>query len=154
MKDGRKQQEGPPEEVYDSPNSHFVADFIGHSNFFKGQIKQLDERQLVAELDDGLELKVAQKGDWQEGQRIEVVTRAQKFHLTPRGQPFSEAAENQFQGRIKDRSYMGGEVRYFVELETGTVIHVIGGVKDMVFRRTDEVLVQVFAKDCRILVLE
>ena len=83
-----------------------------------------------------------------------MVTRAQKFHLTPREQPFSEAAENQFQGRIKDRSYMGGEVRYFVELETGTVIHVIGGVKDMVFRRADEVLVQVFAKDCRILVLE
>jgi hypothetical protein len=49
---------------------------------------------------------------------------------------------------------MGGEVRYFVELETGTVIHVIGGVKDMLFRRADEVFVQVFAKDCRILVPE
>jgi hypothetical protein len=46
---------------------------------------------------------------------------------------------------------MGGEVRYFVKLETGTVIHIIGGVKDMLFRRTDEVLVHVFAKDCRIL---
>jgi hypothetical protein len=46
---------------------------------------------------------------------------------------------------------MGGEVRYFVELETGAVIHIIGGVRDMLFRRGDEVWVYVFAKDCRIL---
>ena len=46
---------------------------------------------------------------------------------------------------------MGGEVRYFVELKTGTVIHIIGGVRDMLFRRTDEVLVHVFAKDCHLL---
>ena len=154
MKDGHKQQEGPPEEVYDTPSSHFVADFIGHSNFFKGQIEQLDDGQVVVKLDDGHELKVAQSGDWQEGQRVEVVARAQKFHLTPRDQPLSGAAENQFRGRIKDRSYMGGEVRYFVKLETGTVIHIIGGVKDMLFRRADEVLIQLFAKDCRILVPE
>ena len=83
-----------------------------------------------------------------------MVIRAQKFHLTPREQSLSETAENQFQGRIKDRSYMGGEVRYFVKLETGTVIHIIGGVKDMQFRRADEVTIQLFAKDCRILVPE
>jgi putative spermidine/putrescine transport system ATP-binding protein/spermidine/putrescine transport system ATP-binding protein len=151
MKDGRKQQEGPPEEVYDTPSSHFVADFIGHSNFFKGQIKQIDTVQVRIELDDGFELNVTQSGNWREGQRVEVVIRAQKCHLTSREQPLSETAENQFQGRIRDRSYMGGEVRYFVELETGTVLHIIGGVRDMLFRRADEVSVHVFAKDCRIL---
>ena len=151
MKDGRKQQQGPPEEVYDNPNSHFVADFIGHSNFFNGRIKQLEAGLVVVELDDSIELKVLQTGDWQKGQHVEVVTRAQKFHLTADKQLPTAEAENQFPGRIKDRSYMGGEVRYFVELETGTVIHVIGGVKDMLFKRSDEVTVQVFAKDCRIL---
>ena len=154
MQDGRKQQEGRPEEVYDTPGSHFVADFIGHSNFFKGQIKQLAEGQVRVELDDGHELKIAQSGDWQIGQRIEVVIRAQKFHLAPGDQPLSGTAENQFRGRIKDRSYMGGEVRYFVKLETGTVIHIIGGVRDMLFRRADEVLIQLSARDCRILALE
>jgi putative spermidine/putrescine transport system ATP-binding protein/spermidine/putrescine transport system ATP-binding protein len=154
MNNGRKQQEGPPEEVYDTPSSHFVADFIGHSNFFKGQINQLDKGQVIVKLDDGHDLKVAQSGDWQVDQRVEVVVRAQKFHLTPGDQPLSGVAENQFQGRIKDRSYMGGEVRYFVKLETGTVIHIIGGVKDMLFRRADEVVIQLFAKDCRILAAE
>ena len=154
MKDGHKQQEGPPEEVYDTPSSHFVADFIGHSNFFKGQIKQLGDGMVIVKLDDGQDFKVAQSGDWQTGQRVEVVVRAQKFYLTPKGQQPSGSAENQFRGRIKDRSYMGGEVRYFVKLETGTVVHIIGGVKDMLFRRADEVMIQLFAGDCRILVPE
>jgi spermidine/putrescine ABC transporter ATP-binding subunit len=154
MKDGRKQQEGPPEEVYDTPGSHFVADFIGHSNFFKGHIKGFDQGQVVVELNDGFQVKVSQSGDWPEGQRVEVVIRAQNVHLTQRDQPLSEAAENQFQGRIQDRSYMGGEVRYFVKLDTGTMVHVIGGVKDMLFRRGDEVVVHVYSKDCRILMQE
>ncbi len=154
MKDGHKQQEGPPEEVYDTPGSHFVADFIGHSNFFKGQIKHIGDGMVMVKLDDGQELKVTQSGDWQAGQRVEVVVRAQKFYLTPKDLPPSGSAENQFRGRIKDRSYMGGEVRYFVKLETGTVIHIIGGVKDMLFRRADEVVIQLFARDCRILVPE
>lgn len=154
MKDGRKQQEGPPEEVYDSPHSHFVADFIGHSNFFEGQIAQFDGEQMVVELKDGNKLKITRSEVWQEGRRVEVVIRAQNVHLTSRDQSLPEAAENQFQGRIKDRSYMGGEVRYFVKLDSGTVIHVIGGVKDMLFKRKDEVLVHMFAKDCRVLVHE
>ena len=151
MNEGRKQQEGPPEEVYETPRSHFVADFIGHSNFFKGQIAQLDGEQVVVELKDGNRLKTARSGDWKEGQQVEVVTRAQNVQLTQKDQSLPEAAENQFQGQIKDRSYMGGEVRYFVELETGTVVHVIGGIKDMLFKRKDEVLVHLFAKDCRVL---
>ena len=38
MKEGRKQQEGGPESVYNEPVNHFVADFLGHSNFISGQI--------------------------------------------------------------------------------------------------------------------
>ena len=36
MRDGRIKQEGTPEELYERPASHFVADFIGDMNFFAG----------------------------------------------------------------------------------------------------------------------
>ena len=154
MNDGRKQQEGPPEEVYDAPASHFVADFIGHSNFFTGEIAQVDNDLITVKFKDGRRLKVAQPGDWQTGQQVEVVARAQKVYLTHKDQSLDETAENLFQGKIKDRSYMGGEVRFFIELDSGTTIHVIGGVKEMLYKRKDEVLVHLYAKDCRILSLE
>jgi len=151
MNEGRKQQEGPPEEVYDTPASHFVADFIGHSNFFKGGIAQIAEDLTTVELKDGNRLNVNQPGEWKAGQRVEVVARAQKVYLTHKDQSLPDIAENIFQGQIKDRSYMGGEVRFFVELEGGTTVHVIGGVKEMRFKRKDEVLVHLYAKDCRML---
>lgn len=36
MSDGRIQQTGTPEEIYDEPANAFVADFIGESNIFNG----------------------------------------------------------------------------------------------------------------------
>ncbi len=151
MKDGRKQQEGHPEDVYNNPISHFVADFIGHSNFFTGEITALDGERATVRLDDGAELIVEQQDDRQEGERVEIVIRAQKFYLYPGVDPRPETGINHFEGKIRDRSYMGGEVRYFVKVETGTVIHVIGGIKEEMFRRGDEVLVQVAPSDCRML---
>src|SRR5579863_2727375 len=41
MNDGVIIQEGTPEEIYSKPVGAFVADFIGRSNFLKGQIKSI-----------------------------------------------------------------------------------------------------------------
>ena len=38
MHEGRIVQEGPPREIYDRPNSTFVADFIGSTNFLSGRL--------------------------------------------------------------------------------------------------------------------
>jgi len=38
MHEGRIVQEGPPREIYDRPNSKFVADFIGSTNFVSGRL--------------------------------------------------------------------------------------------------------------------
>jgi len=62
-----------------------------------------------------------------------------------------EARINFFNGIIKNRSYMGGEISYFVELENGTIIHVINLVISKSFRRGDEVSVQVDPMHCRLL---
>jgi len=38
MSQGRVQQIGSPSELYERPRNHFVADFIGRSNFFHGRV--------------------------------------------------------------------------------------------------------------------
>ena len=151
MKDGRKQQEGNPEEVYNNPMSHFVADFIGHSNFFDGEVAALNKNQITIRLHDGHELVVEQPGQWRQGDRVEVIVRAQKFDLLAKKDHRPEAGINYFEGRIRDRSYMGGEVRYFVETESGTVVHIITSIKSRLFKRGDMVSAQVAPGDCRVL---
>jgi spermidine/putrescine ABC transporter ATP-binding subunit len=129
MNDGLKQQEGSPEEVYNFPANHFVADFLGHSNFFKGVVSGKTGDMVTLQLQDGNTFRVIHPGNWEKDDPVELVVRAQNFKVTPKDAPPPEADMNSFNGTIKDRSYMGGEVSYFVELENGTMVHAIGIAK-------------------------
>jgi putative spermidine/putrescine transport system ATP-binding protein/spermidine/putrescine transport system ATP-binding protein len=151
MEGGKKQQEGGPEEVYNNPVNHFVADFLGHSNFIDGVILGRDGEGFRVKLEDGNDLMAENVGDWREGDAVEVVVRAQKLDIVHRDVHQTDEAINCFFGKIKERSYMGGEVSYFVELENGTVIHVIGIVKTKPFRRGDPVAVTAPPRHCKLL---
>jgi putative spermidine/putrescine transport system ATP-binding protein/spermidine/putrescine transport system ATP-binding protein len=151
MKDGRKQQEGPPEEVYNYPANHFVADFLGHSNFFDGVVVGREGDRIRIRVDDGNELWTELPGHWNDGDSIELVVRAQKFEIWIKGEETPESDVNLFDGRIKERSYMGGEISYFVELENGTILHVIGMIKSRPIRTGEAVTIQVPPKHCWLL---
>jgi spermidine/putrescine transport system ATP-binding protein len=47
MSRGKVQQMGTPVEIYERPANKFVADFIGESNFFEGQLKSLSKDEAV-----------------------------------------------------------------------------------------------------------
>lgn len=154
MKDGRKQQEGGPEAVYNKPANHFVADFLGHSNFMHGTVDRVEGDAVVVALADGSRLTSSSGGDWRTGQPVEVVVRAQRFEpfLPDEYQP--EPGANHFSGRIRDRSYMGGEVSYFVEIAGGAEIHIISMMRSRIYQIGDEVSVQVSPHHCHLLAPE
>lgn len=154
MQDGIVQQEGSPEDVYNSPINRFVADFLGQSNFFKAVVTGREERYTKVKLSDGSELIVDQAGEWTAGRDVELVIRAQKYRLYPKGEYEAKPGYNYLHGRIYDRSYMGGETSYFIELSTGARIQVIALVRQRPFKRDDEVSIEVAAGHCRLLPLE
>jgi ABC-type Fe3+/spermidine/putrescine transport system ATPase subunit len=152
MKDGRKQQEGTPEEVYNRPANHFVADFLGHSNFYPATVVGKDGDLIRVKMLDGNEILVDHPGDWRSGQEVELVIRAQKFNIFAAGEPGKNGGSNVFKGRIKERSYMGGEVSYFVELEgTNTELHTISMMRTRVFNVDEEIMIHVQPEFCRLL---
>jgi len=51
--DGRIQQLAPPDELYESPDNSFVAQFIGENNTLEGTIKEMGEDICLVQLDDG-----------------------------------------------------------------------------------------------------
>ena len=151
MKDGRKLQEGPPEAVYNAPENHFVADFLGHSNFLAGQVSGHKGEWTVVTLKDGHEILSVAPRAFHAGEPVEIVIRAQKFSIDPKEGFQPDAGSNCFLGRVKDRSYMGGEIRYVVETENGSDMHVISMVKASTYRTGQEVVLQAHAADCRLL---
>jgi len=151
MKDGFIQQQGTPEEVYNNSANHFVADFLGHSNFMVAVVGEKKSPFLEARLADNTLCLVSPAEDFAAGAKAEIVIRAQKMTLGYKTDFTRQAEMNYFFGKIVDRSYMGGEVSYFVELAQGQVLHVINFVKRAPYRRGDEVYIQVDPFHCRLL---
>jgi len=151
MNQGRKQQEGSPEDVYNYPDNHFVADFLGHSNFFKGVVSEQAEDLVHVRLDDGNLFRIAHPGNWKQNDSVEMVVRAQNLKVMPEEMPPPESDMNAFKGTIRDRSYMGGEISYFVELESGTLLHAIGLAKLNPIRKGTAVKVHVAPRHCGLL---
>ncbi len=151
MKDGVVQQEGTPEEVYNDSSNHFVADFLGHSNFIDATVEAKGNGFLEVRLADDSIILANPAGPFAKGDRAEIVIRAQKMALGYREDLAREEGMNYFTGFIVDRSYMGGEVSYFVELSSGQVLHVINFVKRSPYRRGDAVFIQADPFHCRLL---
>jgi putative spermidine/putrescine transport system ATP-binding protein/spermidine/putrescine transport system ATP-binding protein len=128
-----------------------VADFLGHSNFAAGVVTGPEGNWVKVKLDDGNEMLANPSGSWTAGDRVEVVVRAQKLQIDLKMPETPESDLNCFSGIIKNRSYMGGEISYFVELANGTMIHVINLVISKSFKRGEEVSVRVAPTHCRLL---
>jgi len=154
MKDGRKQQEGSPESVYNEPANHFVADFLGHSNFIRGEVVGVDDQRVNVKIETGDVLFAENKGGFSVGDQVEMIVRAQRFDAFPKDEFEPVEGLNHFQGRIRDRSYMGGEVSYFIELGTDREIHVISMMRTRIYETGEAVSVQVAPHHCHLIPLE
>ena len=154
MKDGQKQQEGNPEAVYNEPANHFVADFLGHSNFIRGEVVDVDDHHVNVKIETGDVLFAENKGGFSKSDKVEMIVRAQRFDVFPKDEFKPVEGMNHFQGRIKDRSYMGGEVSYFIELGADREIHVISMMRTRIYDIGEEVSVQVSPHHCHLIPME
>ncbi|MFZ7126740.1 MAG: ABC transporter ATP-binding protein [Desulfobacterales bacterium] len=151
MKDGKKQQEGAPENVYNRPANHFVADFLGHSNFMPGEVVGTEGGRVRVRIETGDVLLAEQEGAWSAGDEVEVIVRAQRFEVDLKSEFQPGDGFNHFEGRIKDFSYMGGEVSYFIEMSSGREIHAISMMRTRVYQIGDEVGIQVSPHHCHLI---
>ena len=154
MKNGVVQQQGTPEDVYNRPVNHFVADFLGHSNFSQGTVEGRRNGYVAVRLQTGNVLLADHPGEWSEGVPVEVVVRAQRFEAFLKSESTPTEGMNTFEGTIRDRSYMGGEVNYFIEVDGHKELHVISMMRTRSYRVGDEVRVQVSPNHCHLLPLE
>ncbi|MCK5096721.1 MAG: TOBE domain-containing protein, partial [Desulfobacteraceae bacterium] len=140
-----------PEEVYNNSSNHFVADFLGHSNFIDAIVEDTEKPYVKVKLNDGTDCFASPAVEFNKGDKAEMVIRAQKIILSYKQDYIKEDEMNCFFGKIVDRSYMGGEVSYFVELENKQVLHAISFVKRSPFKRGEEVCLKIDPYHCRLL---
>jgi spermidine/putrescine transport system ATP-binding protein len=107
MNQGRIEQLGPPDQLYERPRTSFVARFLGASNLLEGTVEDRDTIRLRS----GAVIRVADELP-QPGTAVAAGVRPEKLRL-------AEDGANRLSGTVKELSYVGVATQYLVETSDG-----------------------------------
>ncbi|MHC5752931.1 MAG: ABC transporter ATP-binding protein [Nostoc sp.] len=124
MNQGKIEQVGTPSQIYERPCTSFVADFIGDTNLFSGEIVAVDSSNIKISTKMGLSIVISRAEDTptELSQAVVVSVRPEKIQLSlyPPNLPV-----NCFEGRLVNVMYLGTHVNYVMELTNGISINVL-----------------------------
>jgi spermidine/putrescine transport system ATP-binding protein len=110
MNAGKIEQLGAPADLYERPQTAFVASFLGISNLLPGSVTGPDS----VRLDEGTEVRVPREAlDGRTGP-VAVGVRPEKIRI-------GHAEENRLTGRLLETAYVGVATQYVIETRAGNV---------------------------------
>ncbi|MEX1049352.1 MAG: ABC transporter ATP-binding protein [Akkermansiaceae bacterium] len=143
---GKIGQIGTPEQIYRSPRSAYVANFIGETNLIEGTALETRDGVTTAQTADGTLVGRVTDPAWTpapgEALRLSIRPEAWRLH--------KEQGDNAVTGRISDRSYLGQRIQYWVDTAIGRqqvvemnphIIHDPGDEKIVLHARHDDVVI-------------
>jgi putrescine transport system ATP-binding protein len=118
---GKFKQIGTPTEIYEFPESRFVADFIGSANIFEGKVISSKGGKLTVSTDVG-EVFASNGKSITEGEKIWLGLRPEKIYLS-KAKP-KNIGSNQIKGIVEEIGYLGETSIYKIRLKNGQIIDV------------------------------
>ena len=114
---GRIEQIGSPHDLYESPQTKFVADFIGETNFISGKIEATTGDQATVR---GLNGYLAQTArDLSQGTEVVLAVRPERLKISL---GTANAGVNAISGTVKELIYLGQSRKAVIALDDGTEI--------------------------------
>ncbi|MAT61126.1 MAG: spermidine/putrescine ABC transporter ATP-binding protein [Micrococcales bacterium] len=129
MNNGIIEQLGPPTELYESPHTVFVANFLGQSNLFPATVQETDGEEIILEDPDGKfrmpKERVASGVNTSGGSNVLVGVRPEKITIGPRSEAAAAPIDgNYVDGVVESASFLGVSTQYQVRTEGGEQIDV------------------------------
>src|ERR1700712_5518676 len=125
MDHGRLEQVATPRQLYEAPNSRWIAEFVVDINMIDGQVESRDAHRLTIATRDAGTIVAAEPRQPLGKTTVCVAIRPEKVKLSRRG-PVSDAADaipmNRLEGVVIEVNYLGGVTTYRVKLDTGAVL--------------------------------
>ncbi|QHS16121.1 ABC transporter ATP-binding protein [haloarchaeon 3A1-DGR] len=113
MNDGRLEQIGKPESVFEQPESKFVASFLGRAAFLKGHLREGSVETGIGRFNaatlEGYDTVY-------DSAPVDVLVRPDDLRASP-------AEEGVADGTVVSRQYVGPSFIYRVELDSGESVH-------------------------------
>jgi putrescine transport system ATP-binding protein len=124
MDKGEIVQVATPAEIYEAPNSRYVADFIGDINILEGAITSTESAlgaPGVVRIDsDGLQIAVDQESQAVKGDKVAFAIRPEKVRITTEAP--ADTSVNSFHGEVWDIAYLGDFSLFVVRSPDGRVL--------------------------------
>jgi len=148
MNEGRIEQIGSPIELYDQPQSRFVASFIGESNFLSGRVVSCEGGRCLVEIGGVGTLSVPEMEGAGGGSDVTVTVRPEKL-VFKNG---ADGRANVLPGRIDNVIFVGEMRRYEVALpnDERLVVKRQNRAGEQQFERGEEVEVAWALEDTRL----
>ena len=119
MREGRIIQSGSPRELYDEPVNRYVADFVGKTNFFNGEVVDVSGSSITVKSESGQVLVGMQsKGapSLAIGSKAWVAVRPEMISVTTRDES-NNCANTTIHGRVMNMIFLGEHSEYLIATE-------------------------------------
>lgn len=117
MRDGRIEQNGTPQEIYEKPRTTFVATFIGDTNLLPGTLIQVNSGVALVEQPTGRRILSPVGEKIELGDKVTASIRPERVVLS--NVRSSEDHMNCWDGRVREVTYLGDSIRYHVVTDEG-----------------------------------
>jgi ABC-type Fe3+/spermidine/putrescine transport system ATPase subunit len=109
MNEGRIEQVGTPEALYERPRTRFVAEFLAVRNLLEAAVVAVAGSRALLRTGDGLELTAFNDGGFRAGTQVTVGVRKERI-------AFGGAGDNRFPAELVEEIYLGDRTDWRVAL--------------------------------------
>jgi len=118
LRNGKIEQIDSPTDIYDKPNSLYVAEFIGDANVFSSKVVNVDDKLVY--LENGM---IANKNkEYKEGEKVDIVIRPENVKISS-----SLKKKNSLAGVIKEMIYDGSSTKLIFKINKQMVKVIVFG---------------------------
>jgi spermidine/putrescine transport system ATP-binding protein len=120
MNGGRVEQVGSPREIYEYPDTAFVADFIGSLNALELTVDEVVGDYAVARLGEGERVVVPVGSTVRAGDSIRVAVRPERVKIAPVDGAVPDGG-SRVEGTVEEIVYLGMYTQFHVETRPGRI---------------------------------
>jgi putrescine transport system ATP-binding protein len=120
MNRGRLAQVATPAEIYEQPNSRWVADFVGDVNLIEGRVTSVEADKVIVAGAEASLFHVKHEKPVEPGDPVWIALRPEKMRIAR--EPPASMQQNCLAGQVWDIGYLGDVSIYKVRADNGLVL--------------------------------
>jgi ABC-type Fe3+/spermidine/putrescine transport system ATPase subunit len=148
MNAGRIEQIGTPSEVYEQPETSFVASFLGKANIVTGAVTSIVQGIAAISIGGDRTVEVAVPDGLKPGETVKLVIRPQRLKIAAAN---GISAANSFPGRVISAAYLGGNAAYEVDVGGSLALRAVNPIAGRLWLEGADISVSFDPQGCVLL---